>query len=168
MNRLPVQVRRARARDGAALAALYRDRRQWLLARGNRQWRDARFTAGNLRRDIRRSIVLVATWRARIVGAVRIAWRDPAFWPDHPLPDAAYVGGLVVARHLAGHGVSERLLAAVDDLAGARRRFCLRLDCAPLPAMARLYRRLGFTLIDESTLGGYPVFRFERRRPTAA
>jgi hypothetical protein len=39
------------------------------------------------------------------------------------------------------------------------------LDCAPLPALAALYRRLGFTLIDDSSLGGYRVLRFERPRP---
>ena len=162
MSRLPVRVRRAQLRDGAKLAALYRDRRRWLLSRDNRQWRDERFTAAAVRSDIRRRPVFVATWRGLVVGAVRVAWRDPMFWPDRPAADAAYVGGLVVARRVAGRGVSEQLLAAAGRLARARRRHRLRLDCAPLPAMDRLYRRLGFRLVDESSLGGYRVFRFER------
>jgi GNAT superfamily N-acetyltransferase len=165
VKRPPVRLRRARPGDAAALAALYRARRRWLLAGGNRQWRDERFSAADLRLALRRTTVLVAADRGGIVGAVRLAGRDPVFWPDHPVADALYVSGLVVDRSMAGRGVSQMLLAAADAHARACRRAALRLDCAPLPALAALYRRLGFTLIDDSSLGGYRVLRFERPRP---
>jgi GNAT superfamily N-acetyltransferase len=162
MRCLPVRLRRATASDGAALASLYRDIRRWLLARGNRQWRDERFTAGNLRRDIAQTPVLAATIGGRIIGAVYIRWQDRDFWPDRAGSDALYIRRLLVDRRFAGRGVAERLLAAVAAIARRRRRARLRLDCAPLDPLARIYRRLAFTLVDDSELGGYRVFRFER------
>lgn len=162
MKRVPVRLRRVTPGDAAALAALYRDIRCWLLERGNRQWRDERFTAQTLRRDIGSTPILLATVSRRIVGAVYVGWRDPDFWRDHPGSDAAYIHRLVIARRVAGRGVADALLAGVADLARRHRRTRLRLDCAPLEPLARIYRRLGFTLIDESGLGGYRVFRFER------
>ncbi|HJQ60858.1 MAG TPA: GNAT family N-acetyltransferase [Vineibacter sp.] len=157
-----MRIRRAGAADAAALATLYRQRRRWLLARGNRQWRHERFAAPDLRAVIRHSPVLVATLGDQVVGAARLHWHDSVFWPDRVGSDAAYVAGLVVATRVAGRSISGRLIAAAAKLARARRRSRLRLDCAPLPELARLYRRLGFTFVDESGLGGYRVFRFER------
>jgi len=162
MKRVPVRLRRATPGDAAALAALYRDIRRWLLDRGNRQWRDERFTAQTLRRDIGRAPILVATSDRRIVGAVSVTWRDPDFWPDHTSHDAVYIRRLVIARRVAGRGVADALLAGVATLARRYRRAHLRLDCAPLEPLARIYRRLGFTLVDESKLGGYRVFRFHQ------
>jgi GNAT superfamily N-acetyltransferase len=106
--------------------------------------------------------VLVATLGGRIVGAVQIEWRDPAFWPDRPGGDALYIRRLVVDRGVVGRAVAQRLLLDVAAIARGRHRWRLRLDCAPLAALARIYRRLGFTQIDESDLGGYRVYRFER------
>ncbi len=162
MGRLPVRVRRATAADAAALAALYRGIRQWLLERGNRQWRDERFTADSLRGDIGTTPVLVATLQGRIVGAVYVQWHDPQFWPDRVGGDALYVRRLVVCRQVAGHAVADRLLIAVALLARRHHRWRLRLDCAPLETLARIYHRLSFAMVDESELGGYRVFQFER------
>jgi GNAT superfamily N-acetyltransferase len=162
MQRVPVRVRRAVARDAAPLSALYREIRQWLLDQGNWQWRDERFSATAMRRDISRAPVLVAIHQGHIVGAVGVAWQDRQFWPELVGSDGLYVRRLVIARRVARRGVAGGLLAAAASIARSRRRWRLRLDCAPLPPLERAYRRLGFTLVDESDLGGYRVLRFER------
>lgn len=164
IKRSSVKLRRATPNDTAALVALYREICRWLLTRGNWQWRDERFTADALRRDIRCVPILVATVRDRIVGAVYLQWRRPRPWPDRPGSDALYVRRLVIARRVAGQGVADALLRAVSTIARRAHRPYVRLTSAPLAPMARIYHRLGFTLIDEVDTGPYSVFRFERSR----
>ncbi|HKU97263.1 MAG TPA: GNAT family N-acetyltransferase, partial [Vineibacter sp.] len=119
--------------------------------------------ADALQRDIRCGPILVATSRGRIVGAVYVQWRKSKSWPDRRGGDALYVRRLVIARRVAGQGVADALLLAVAAIARRHHRANVRLTSAPLEPMARIYHRLGFTLVDEVDTGPYSVFRFERQ-----
>ena len=89
---------------------------------------------------------------------------DPVHWPEDLPGDALYIHKLAVARCAAGQGWPARLIHAAAGVAAALPARFLRLDTAPREKLIRVYREIGFRLVDPRPclFGGRELVRLER------
>jgi len=94
-------------------------------------------------------------------------WDDPEFWPDVPTGEAAYLHKIAVRRCHGGQGLTKVLVdwSALEAQREAKKY--LRLDCAPRPALIKIYSSLNFQKVDERKVGAHVVIRMERPVRTA-
>lgn len=162
MPRGELIVRRTTTEDAEALAAIAESTMAWLEARG--------LDAGRPHMPLRQAVAArIASDEAYLAlregvaaGTATLRWTPDALWNDLP-GDAAYVYGLMVRRDFAGQQVGRYLLAWAEDLAAARNKAALRLDCdATNPVLRAYYERTGFTHRGDMRFLDRTWARFER------
>lgn len=102
-------------------------------------------------------------WRGeQAVGTFALLDADPLFWPEDPPGEARYLHKLGVHPDAQGQRLAHRLL---DEAARETREAgCafLRLDTAAArPKLRALYESGGFRAVDERTVKGFFVVRYE-------
>jgi ribosomal protein S18 acetylase RimI-like enzyme len=161
-DQVQVTVRQAREDDADRIAALLEEVAAWLRQRGMPMWKGDELTLETVSADVSAGQFFVVEHGGEVAAAVKFQLEDPAFWPDVPGGDAAYVHRLVVGRAYAGRGLAEVLLRwAAERARGLGRRY-LRLDCEASRAKLRaLYEGFGFRHHSYRQVGPYYVARYE-------
>lgn len=157
-----ILVRQATPEDGDTLSSILREASGWLERRGIGMWRADELSCSQISQDVSEGLFFLAEHSSQPVGTIRFQLSDPLFWPDKPLPDAAYVHRLAVRRECAGGTVSTALLSwAVRRSHLLGRRF-LRLDCeVDRPRLRAVYERFGFQYHSDRQVGPYFVARYQ-------
>lgn len=139
-----LRIRRASAADVEALAAIAESTMAWLEALGRDSGRPRMPLRDAIAARIANDEVYLALREGIAASTVTLRWTSDSLWRDLP-GDAVYVYSLMVRRDFAGQEVGRYLLAWVADLAAARGKSSLRLDCdATNPALCAYYERAGF------------------------
>ncbi len=98
------------------------------------------------------------------VAAMILLPSDPLFWPADPPGDALYLHKLAVHPDWQGHGLSAQMIPAAIKETRAVGRPWLRLDtAAERPKLRSLYESLGFVLVREGRVDGWPAACYELR-----
>ncbi|MDK7741312.1 hypothetical protein [Helcobacillus massiliensis] len=140
--------------DAPALAALRREREQWMQEQGITQWK-----LGSLPEEKIREQIADGDWFALLIpdgphageigAAARILDADPLYWGHTDLHDdpATYTHALMVSPRAAGRGFAARFLEAGRADARSRGAQFQRLDCRD--QLLRIYEPLGFVRVGE-------------------
>ena len=146
---------------GAASAVLTATAAQ-LLERGEPLWPLPSLTPERLTRHYPPQGWRVAWQRGEAVGTYVLLEADPLFWPDDPPGQARYLHKLGIHPAAQGRGLAHALLAeAARETREAGGAF-LRLDTAATrPKLRALYESAGFRAVDEVTVKGFRVVRYE-------
>lgn len=133
-----------------------------LLERGEPLWPLPSLTPERLTRHYPPQGWRVAWHRGEAVGTYVLLDADPLFWPDDPPGQARYLHKLGVHPEAQGRGLAQALLAeAAHETREAGCAF-LRLDTAAgRPKLRALYGAAGFRAVDEVTVKGFFVVRYE-------
>lgn len=134
-----------------------------LLERGEALWPLPSLTPERLLRHYPLESWRVAWRGAQAVGAFALLGADPLFWPEDPPGEARYLHKLGVHPDAQGGRLAHRLLdEAARETREAGGAF-LRLDtAAERPKLRALYESAGFRAVDERTVKGFFVVRYER------
>ena len=98
----------------------------------------------------------------RPVAAMLLVPSDPVFWPSDPLGEALYLHKLAVHPDWQGLRLSTQMIGEAVQLTRAAGRPWLRLDtAAERPKLRTLYEALGFRLVHEGEMGGWPAAWYE-------
>lgn len=133
-----------------------------LLDRGEPLWPLPSLTPERLTRHYPPEGWWVAWHRGKAVGTYVLLDADPLFWPDDPPGQARYLHKLGIHPAAQGRGLAHALLAEAAretrEVGGA----FLRLDTAAnRPKLRALYEAAGFRAVDEVTVKGFRVVRYE-------
>lgn len=141
MNADQVRMRRAEPGETGQVLAILDEAAAWLAARGVRQW-PPRFQREWIEAAVRDGHTWLATTTDdTVLATITLDWAD-GLWTDRP-DSAAYVHRLAVRRTAAGLG--SRLLDWAAEMATARDRHFLRLDCvAANHRLRHYYEEAGF------------------------
>jgi len=135
-----------------------------LLERGEPLWLLPSLTPERLLRYYPPESWRVAWSGEQAVGTFALLDADLLFWPEDPPGEARYLHKLGVHPDAQGRGLAHRLL---DEAARETREagcLFLRLDTAAArPKLRALYESAGFRAVDERTVKGFFVVRYERR-----
>jgi ribosomal protein S18 acetylase RimI-like enzyme len=142
-NPTPIAVTPATPADVDSIVAIITEARDWLHARGIRQWAEP-LPPGWVAGCVERGEFQIARQQGQIVGMFRLIWIDKGrLWGDSA--EAGYLGKLAVARSAAGRGLGLELLAAAERMVTGAGRKLLRLDCwAGNAVLISYYERAGF------------------------
>lgn len=118
---------------------------EWLDSMGlPSRWRLVNLSREKFLDQTRRGEVFVAKLGEETVGTITLQWSDPVFWRD-ALPDAGYVHKLAVSRVYGGRGLGLAMLEWAENMASARGKKFLRLDClADNKRIREYYESAGF------------------------
>lgn len=155
-------VRRAQPGDAAALSAIAESTMAWLEALGRDSGRPLIPLSEAIAARIANDEAYLALREGVAAGTATLRWTPDALWGSlHG--DAVYLYGLMVRRDFADRQVGRYLLAWVADLAAARGKSLLRLDCdATNPALRAYYERTGFAYRGDVIFLDRTWARFER------
>ncbi|MFI5717160.1 GNAT family N-acetyltransferase [Nocardia sp. NPDC051750] len=157
----------AEACDSTEIIALRYAAEDWLAQRGIDQWAPRETPESVFRQQIDAGEFFVARLsdRPKIIGALRLIWRDPVIWQELDT-FAGYIHSLVVSRNHTGLGIGREMLEWAAHSARHAGADLLRLDCAEtnLP-LSDYYRRNGFNQVGRRELHNpqHKVALFERR-----
>ena len=98
----------------------------------------------------------------RPVAAMLLVPSDPGFWPIDPPGEALYLHKLAVHPDWQGLQLSAQMIEEAVRLTRAAGRPWLRLDtAAERPKLRTLYEALGFRLVREGEMAGWPAAWYE-------
>jgi ribosomal protein S18 acetylase RimI-like enzyme len=150
--------------DYDSVMAIYDDTARWLLSMGHTYWEypQPEWFKENIKRNIAGGhVFLYRLDDGSLAGIIRVVWVDPVMWPNDA-PNAGYVHGLAVYRHLKGQGIGVALLDWAKSYILAHEKHYLRLDCAASNhTLRQYYETLGFKFIDEFAYKDYLGARYE-------
>jgi len=155
-------VRSAVESDLQVAISILHEAVNWLIGIGMPLWKASDVTIEVMKPAVDSGQLIVAEQSGEVVAVVLRQWEDRLFWPDRKEGQAIYLHKLAVRRANAGQGFSKALVDWIADDAAGRGRKYLRLDCAPRPALLRVYENLGFVRIDERQVGTFTVARLEK------
>jgi GNAT superfamily N-acetyltransferase len=160
-----LQIRQALPCDAEAVRSILTEASAWLEQANQPLWRTGELAPDRIAADIASGIVFLAEISGSPAATLMYQLEDPAFWPDTPPAEAAYIHRLAIRRACAGTGLSTTLLAwAVQRTRALDRRY-LRLDCeVSRPRLRAMYERFGFLHRDDRQVGPYLVARYEYDR----
>jgi GNAT superfamily N-acetyltransferase len=96
------------------------------------------------------------------VAAMILVPSDPVFWPEDPAGEALYLHKLAVHPDWQGRKLSALVVGEAVQLTRAAGRPWLRLDtAAERPKLRGIYEALGFRLVREGTVSGWPAAWYE-------
>lgn len=151
--------------DLPAVFALYEARVRWMDETGIRQWNDTDYlnvypmTYYQAHQEAGRLFVLRD---GREIAAAIVLLEQDARWPEMTGTDAYYAHNLVTA--LSAKGAGRILLLATEDLARARGKRFMRLDCAvDNDFLNGYYASMGYVPAGECVDGPYVGTRREKR-----
>jgi len=163
---MTIAFERATEADAAAIAAVRLAAARGLTAKfGRGTWSFAADSEFGVQTELRTSTLLVARDAASIIGALRLALKNPyaidtGFFT--PVDRAAYLTAMAVAPKHQRQGVGRRLLGAARQEAVELGAQAIRLDSYDAPAGAgEFYRRCGFTEVARGDYRGTPLIWFE-------
>lgn len=159
MNADQVRMRRAKPGETGQVLAILDEAAAWLAARGVRQW-PPRFQRKWIEAAVRDGYTWLATTTDdTVLATITLDWAD-GLWTDRP-DSAAYVHRLAVRRTAAGLG--SRLLDWAAEMATARGRHFLRLDCvASNHRLRHYYEEAGFQHRGDVHVTGPPGSRGDK------
>ena len=153
--------------DAAAIAALRMAAARGLTERfGVGTWTFAAESEASVQAEIRSSTIVFARDDGVVVGALRLATRNPwigntAFFTpcDRPI----FLTSMAVAPKRQRHGIGRRLLAEAENVALGLGGEMLRLDSYAGPAgAAEFYRKCGFREVHRGDYNGTALIWFEK------
>ncbi len=151
--------------DLDASIEVLREASNWLRGRGMPLWDAQQFNVSTLAPLIQRRQLLVVECASEVVAAAYRFWEDDEFWPERPSGEAAYLHKIAVRRAYAGRGIPKALIEWVAAESMSVGLKFIRLDCAPRPALLRIYESRGFVRVDEKHVGLHTVVRMELPLP---
>ncbi|MET7769583.1 GNAT family N-acetyltransferase [Nocardia sp. NPDC005366] len=158
---------RPAAPDDAEDIARLRDRLAgWMLDNGIVQWLPGEYPAALVREEAERGEWFVWRESAALIAAVRLIWRDPAFWGGDD--EAGYVHGLMVAPERRGRDSGARILRFCAERTLANGITRQRLDTAASnDVLRKYYTAQGFVEVGETMLppqfqGAFRVILYEK------
>ena len=142
-------IRRAGLADFEEVYSIVAEAARWLQSRGISQWDSYLRDEGMpwLRRRIETAeTYLVLGLRGESIATFTMQWEDPRIWGDRGKDGrAGYVHGLAVRRSAAGRNLGFDIMNLAAEMAAAKPRELLRLDCmATNEGLCDYYRRAGF------------------------
>jgi GNAT superfamily N-acetyltransferase len=159
---MQLAIRQATPDDTQLISDILLEAARWLRREGMPMWRDDELLPERLSEDVAAGSFFIGEIASEAVATIRFQCIDPAFWPDVPADESAFVHRIAVRRRLAGCGVSAALLRWAAERAQALGRRYLRLDCeASRPRLRAVYERFGFRHHSDRQVGPYFVSRYE-------
>jgi GNAT superfamily N-acetyltransferase len=118
---------------------------------------DSTLTNETVRLRLKQMHVLVATLSGNVVGTIGAAW--------HPENAEAHLRGMAVLPEWQGHGVSAKLLAAIEAWLLSRGCKRITLDTTlPLEAAMRFYEKHGYHRSGKiGDFFGMPLIEYEKQ-----
>lgn len=149
-----MQIRTATSQDIVETYKLYDDARSDLRRRNIFQWPDDYPSEQTVRTDIGRGELYVITDNDQIAGAICLNQRQDEQYKDiNWLLDGSkvmVVHRLVVAPHLQGRGLAQKLMTFAEQLAADEGYTCIRLDAYTGHARTRqFYEQRGYRIRGE-------------------
>lgn len=155
-------IRQAILADTHLVSEILLEAARWLRKERVPMWRDDELLPERLTEDISAGSFFIGEVAGEAVATIRFQCVDPAFWPDVPADESAFVHRIAVRRRFAGGVVSAALLDWAAERAKALGRRYLRLDCeASRPRLRAVYERFGFRHHSDRQVGPYFVSRYE-------
>jgi GNAT superfamily N-acetyltransferase len=159
---MQLTVRQATRVDTQLISDILLEAARWLRSERVPMWRDDELLPERLIEDVSAGLFFVGEIAGEVIATIRFQCTDPAFWPDVPADESAFVHRIAVRRRFAGRGVSAALLSWAAERAQALGRRYLRLDCeASRPRLRAVYERFGFRHHSDRQVGPYFVSRYE-------
>jgi GNAT superfamily N-acetyltransferase len=159
---MDIEIRKAAPSEAVLVSDVLTEAALWLRARGAELWSSDSVSLSRVAPEVEEGLYFLAWSGAASVGAMRLTWTDPFYWPEAVPGEALYVHRLAVRRAFAGGRASSALLVWAAAHAQAHGARFLRLDCqAPRAALRRVYERFGFALHSERALGSSVVARYQ-------
>jgi GNAT superfamily N-acetyltransferase len=157
-----VSLRPATLDDLETMLEILRAAQSWLAERHIDQW-NRPFTAAWLESRIASGECWIAEQAGEPVGVCRLLWEDRLFWGERDRGQSAYIHTLAIRRDRAGQQIGAHILTSIADLARARNRATLRLDCvAANHRLIAYYQSHAFTPIETVTVGDARLILMER------
>jgi GNAT superfamily N-acetyltransferase len=158
-----MNIRKAATAEAHHAVAVWREVAMWLQDTARELWDPDQFSELEAETMAARGELVLAFDGNDPAACMILQPCDPLFWPG-ATDDALYLHRLAVRRPYAGMGWSTAMIEWASAAAKDRGADALRLDCAPRPALIRLYEEHGFCRVDAEpvSLGGFEVVRFER------
>jgi len=136
--------------------------RDWLHARGIRQWAEP-LPPGWVSRCVERGEFFITSEQGQVIGMFRLAWIDKARLWGETSTEAGYLSKLAVARPAAGRGLGVELLRAAERMVDAAGKKLLRLDCwSGNSVLISYYERAGFRRCGTGRCLDFEVVLFEK------
>ena len=130
--------------------------------RGQPMWPQEALTAAHLGRQYPGAQGFLGWLDGNPAAAMLLVPTDPVFWPDDPAGEALYLHKLAVHPGWQGRELSTEMIAAAAEQARTRGRQWLRLDtAAERPKLRALYERVGFVLLRDGGVDGWPAAWYE-------
>jgi GNAT superfamily N-acetyltransferase len=107
-----------------------------------------------------------AEYRDKLIGLVFIQESDRLFWPEVKEGESLFFHKLAVLPEYQGAGLGYKILDAVLDEAGRRKKHWLRMDSDNRPRLRKYYEDYGFAVIDYRQIDGFNVVRYQMPVPT--
>ena len=159
---MQLTIRQATRADTQLISDILLEAAGWLQGKGMSMWRDDELLPERLIEDISAGLFFIGEIAGEAAATIRFQCEDPAFWPDVPADESAFVHRIAVRRRFAGRGVSTALLRWASERAQALGRRFLRLDCeASRPRLRAVYEGFGFRHHSDRQVGPYFVSRYE-------
>ena len=157
-----VSLRPAKIDDLETILGILRAAQSWLAERHINQW-NRPFNASWLAPRIDSGECWIAEQAGEPVGVCRLLWEDRLFWGERDRGESAYIHSLAVRRDLAGQQIGAQILTAIANIARARNRTTLRLDCvASNHRLIAYYRAQCFTPVGDIDIADARMTLMER------
>ena len=157
-----MQFRVARLQDVASVAGVLSAAAADLRKRELALWSVGEVSESAVEPHVSSGLYHVGHDEARVVGVFRLQTSDPAFWPEIPEGNSAYLHKLAVLPECRGQGFACMLLRHAVELTQTEGLGFLRLDCmGGRPKLRAVYESFGFRHHSQIVLWGKTFERFE-------
>lgn len=161
-----ITIRVANVGDRDTIFALLRSAAVWLHERSIDYWQNwhdpsdlhVGWVEGGLASGEFRMVELSGS----VIGCFRLQDSDDVFWG--PRADTAgYVHSLVIDRSLAGRGLGQAVIGAIERDLVARGASALRLDCGvAISGLRNYYESYGFRAVGDTIVDGEQLVLYEK------